>query len=229
MKKKYLAKRKTTVLVYQGKEQKIYGTDRPEVGSIPAISGIPAIEYRNRNSRYFFKNSVFHSIPLQNASIPFQIAGIVKTLAQKKSILLDRRWETHWDRSSDVNDLGYIPVQRSHENATTNDNEIITYVCGDLTHVRWFGPFYSLLALPFRFRLWSPVSVRRTFFFFLFVPENTLVLRSTTRIQFSQYSWIFSEYQLFSVLEYYSNTIFSRYSWIFSEYRLFGKTQEYSV
>ena len=84
MKKKYLAKRKTTVLVYQGKEQKIYGTDRPEVGSIPAISGIPAIEYRNRNSRYFFKNSVFHSIPLQNASIPFQIAGILKTRAPKK-------------------------------------------------------------------------------------------------------------------------------------------------
>ena len=56
----------------------------PEVGSIPAISGIPAIEYRNRNSRYFFKNSVFHSIPFQNDSIPFQIAGILKTRAPKK-------------------------------------------------------------------------------------------------------------------------------------------------
>ena len=43
-------------------------------------------------------------------------------------LLLGLKWETHRDRSSDVNDLGYIPVQRSRENATTNDNEIITYV-----------------------------------------------------------------------------------------------------
>ena len=39
---------------------------------------------------------------------------------------VDRKWETHRDRPSDVIDLGYIPVQRSRENATTNDNEIIT-------------------------------------------------------------------------------------------------------
>ena len=36
-------------------------------------------------------------------------------------------------RPSDVNDLGYIPVQSWLENATTNENEIFTYECGDLT------------------------------------------------------------------------------------------------
>ena len=65
-----------------------------EVGSIPVISGTSAIEYRNRYSRYYFKNSAFHSIPFQNASIPFQIAGmpgILKTRAPKKKKRKEKR------------------------------------------------------------------------------------------------------------------------------------------
>ena len=59
-------------------------SNQSEVRNSGNTSGTPAIESRNRYSRYYFENSVFHSILFQNASIPFQIAGILKTRPPKK-------------------------------------------------------------------------------------------------------------------------------------------------
>ena len=52
-----------------------------------AIAGIlavfPLLNSKIRTHATFKKNSVFHSLPLQNASIPFQIAGVVKNADTK--------------------------------------------------------------------------------------------------------------------------------------------------
>ena len=55
---------------------------------------------------------------------------------------------------------------------------------------------------------------------------NTSVLQSTTFL--TQYSWIFSEYQLFWVLEYNSNTIFLGIPEYFLKIAFFEKLEYYS-
>ena len=60
---------------------------------------------------------------------------------------VNQKWETHRDRSSDVIDLGYIPVQMSREKQRPMTIKWLhTYWCYD-PYNWWFDP----VALPFRF------------------------------------------------------------------------------